>query len=174
MRVLVATDGSNCSYMAIESVCRRPWPDDTEFLVFSVADSPYLEYGLYPPPEGIIENVRRDLERVVNNAVETIQKQFPALSVKGRVEEGSVRYIIAEVARQWNADLIVIGSHGRRGLGKLLLGSIAEGVLHLSPCSVEIVREKQQGAKKQREQTQEDISDQSTGSKSLSSCDRVI
>jgi nucleotide-binding universal stress UspA family protein len=47
---------------------------------------------------------------------------------------------IIECAVAWNADLIVMGSHGRRGLDRLLLGSVAEAVMRHASCSVEIVR----------------------------------
>jgi nucleotide-binding universal stress UspA family protein len=44
-------------------------------------------------------------------------------------------------ARRWGADLIVVGTHGRRGLDRLLLGSVAEGISRTSPVSVLLVRE---------------------------------
>jgi nucleotide-binding universal stress UspA family protein len=48
---------------------------------------------------------------------------------------------IADEAGTWNADLVVIGSHGRRGLQRLLIGSGAEQVLRLSPVPVLLVRD---------------------------------
>jgi nucleotide-binding universal stress UspA family protein len=50
------------------------------------------------------------------------------------------RHAIVDAAREWPADLIVMGSHGRRGLDRLLLGSVAESVVRHAPCSVDIVR----------------------------------
>lgn len=47
---------------------------------------------------------------------------------------------IIDAAREWPADLIVLGSHGRRGFERLLLGSVAESVVRHAPCSVDIVR----------------------------------
>lgn len=54
-------------------------------------------------------------------------------------EEGNPKVKIVEVARQWEADLIVIATHGRRGLTRLLMGSVAETVLRNAPCPVLIV-----------------------------------
>jgi nucleotide-binding universal stress UspA family protein len=49
--------------------------------------------------------------------------------------------VICNVAKTWEADLIVVGSHGRKGLGELLLGSVSNYVMHHAPCSVLIVHE---------------------------------
>jgi len=47
---------------------------------------------------------------------------------------------IAQLARDWNADLLVIGTHGRRGVNRLLIGSVAERVVRMSPCPLLLVR----------------------------------
>jgi nucleotide-binding universal stress UspA family protein len=47
---------------------------------------------------------------------------------------------IIDLAKSWTADLIVMGSHGRTGVSRLFLGSVAEDVLKDAPCSVEIVK----------------------------------
>lgn len=53
---------------------------------------------------------------------------------------------VAQLASDLEADLVVVGTHGRRGLRRLLLGSVAEGVVRLAPCPVLVVRPKDQGA----------------------------
>jgi nucleotide-binding universal stress UspA family protein len=58
----------------------------------------------------------------------------------GVVRTGEARQQIIDYATEWPADLIVLGSHGRRGLNRFLLGSVSEGVVRHAPCSVEIVR----------------------------------
>jgi len=57
------------------------------------------------------------------------------------VVSGHAEGAILQAAREWKPDLIVLGSHGRRGLDRLLLGSVAEGVMRHAPCSVELVRQ---------------------------------
>jgi len=57
-----------------------------------------------------------------------------------RIHSWRVSDAIVEEARRWGADLIVTGTHGRRGLDRLLLGSVAEGVARASPVSVLLVR----------------------------------
>jgi nucleotide-binding universal stress UspA family protein len=51
-----------------------------------------------------------------------------------------VAHGVADAARDWKADLVVVGSHGRRGLGRVLLGSGAEDILRLAPVPVLVVR----------------------------------
>jgi nucleotide-binding universal stress UspA family protein len=56
------------------------------------------------------------------------------------LREGKPAREIVVVAKEWNADLVVIGTHGRSGLGRVLLGSTAEAVLRHAPCPVLAVR----------------------------------
>jgi universal stress protein A len=59
-----------------------------------------------------------------------------------RVELGDPRDVIPDVAEKLHADLIVMGTHGRRGIARLVLGSVAEDVSRRSPCPVLLVRMK--------------------------------
>jgi nucleotide-binding universal stress UspA family protein len=52
----------------------------------------------------------------------------------------SPKWRIIDDAKEWNADLVVVGSHGRRGLTRVLLGSVSEGVAMNAHCSVEVIR----------------------------------
>lgn len=52
----------------------------------------------------------------------------------------SPKTVILDEAEYWHADLIVVGSHGRRGLDRLLLGSVSEAVATYAHCSVEVIR----------------------------------
>jgi nucleotide-binding universal stress UspA family protein len=61
-------------------------------------------------------------------------------TVDTAVEVGDIRERIIDSAAEWGADLIVVGSHGRRGVQRFLLGSVAEFVARHAKCSVEIVR----------------------------------
>ncbi len=47
---------------------------------------------------------------------------------------------ILDVANEWHADMIILGSHGRSGLGRFLLGSVSDGVVRHAHCSVEVIR----------------------------------
>lgn len=64
------------------------------------------------------------------------------LKDESAVRDGHLRAAIVDEARKWRADLIVLGSHGRTGITRLLLGSVAQSVVSHAPCSVEVVRRK--------------------------------
>jgi nucleotide-binding universal stress UspA family protein len=66
------------------------------------------------------------------------------------VKKGNARRLILECEESWQPDLIVLGSHGRKGLGRLLLGSVAESVARHAKCSVQIVREPGIGSDRRR------------------------
>jgi nucleotide-binding universal stress UspA family protein len=64
---------------------------------------------------------------------------IPAATLQGTVRVGSPAHVILDVAREWDADLVVLGTHGRRGLPRFFLGSVAETVLRKAPCSALVI-----------------------------------
>lgn len=74
--------------------------------------------------------------------VTRIAKQLrgKGLKVSTSVVRGKPRSKIIDVASKWKADLIVLGSHGRRGFNRMLMGSVSEAVVRHAPCSVHVVR----------------------------------
>lgn len=65
------------------------------------------------------------------------------LTAETAVRYGDARSVIVDEAKEWDADLIVVGSHGYTGVIRWLLGSVAQSVVSHAPCSVEVVRKKQ-------------------------------
>jgi nucleotide-binding universal stress UspA family protein len=90
------------------------------------------------------EGTRRKAKNLVDDAATRLRAaRFEA---DGLVVEGDVSDALLDMAADWGADLIVLGSHGRRGLDRLLLGSVSEVVLRHTTCSVLIVRPPAAGA----------------------------
>jgi nucleotide-binding universal stress UspA family protein len=147
MKTLVAIDGSECSMRALEYIASRNWNDEDQFMVLNVVEPlpADLGLGIVPPPSipGSIEDkLYAESAEISGIAGARIQKALPKNLVEVRVASGIVAETICDSAASWNADLIVLGSHGRKGLTHFLLGSVAEEVLKKSPCSVEVVKEK--------------------------------
>jgi nucleotide-binding universal stress UspA family protein len=83
-----------------------------------------------------------EMKKPAQELVERIAKQLRSAGFKAEtaVEVGDVRERILDSASEWHADLIVLGSHGTRGIQRFLLGSVAEFVARHAKCSVQIIR----------------------------------
>jgi nucleotide-binding universal stress UspA family protein len=144
MKILLATDGSEFSAAAGRSVAERPWPEGSHVRVISVADL------VIPPMEPwyvdvrMTETLREEAMTRAHDAVLAAEKimRDARLDCGGMVLTGPAREAIIDEAKEWPADLIVVGSHGLRGITRLLIGSVAEAVAVHAHCSVEVIRER--------------------------------
>jgi nucleotide-binding universal stress UspA family protein len=144
MKILLATDGSECSKAAARSVASRPWPDGTSFRILSVVEP---SAPLFRPPyfshEAMEELRGKDIQRA-QEAVACAESIFDMAGLEASstvaVPAATPKELILSEAAEWDADLIVAGSHGRRGVNRLLLGSVSEAVALHAQCSVEIIR----------------------------------
>jgi nucleotide-binding universal stress UspA family protein len=136
MKVLLATDGSKFSQAATDAVISQCQPRGTEVKVLNVVDLPLMIPTLYAAE--FREEGLRQGEEVVRGAEQQLTKA--GYRVEAEVDEGDPKSKIVEDAARWNADLIVLGSHGRKGVDRFLMGSVSDAVSRHAPCSVQIVR----------------------------------
>lgn len=148
MKVLLAIDGSVHSQAAVAEVARGPWPTATEIRILTVIHS---AIPLLPDPAFVIaamhveeaEDLRQRAPMLVDKAAEQIGRGAGNVSIVTKVLEGVPHDAIVQEARDWGADLIVVGSHGYGRARRLLLGSVASAVVADAPCSVLVARTKQ-------------------------------
>lgn len=151
MRILVAIDGSECSTAAVRSVALRPWPAASQICLISVVplivpigETIPLGPVFYPPPE-VSDTLQKDFRGQAEEAVERGRRLLTEASIKPVGIEclpvGDPKQVILDEAKNWGADLIVVGSHGYRGVDRLMLGSVSEAVAMHAHCSVEVIRE---------------------------------
>ena len=150
MKILLATDGSDFSAAAAQSVANRPWPAGSQIRILSVAELPIFENpmgasslsAIYPAT--LLEELMESARKRAEDAVEDARKILLARSLKvldsKSVPIGDPRILLLDLAKEWKADLIVLGSHGRRGMDRILMGSVSESVAVHAHCSVEVVR----------------------------------
>jgi len=143
MRVLLAIDGSRFSDAAVEAVIAQTQAKGVEVRVLHVLEPPNLlvtrEMGGYDSAlEKTWEAERKQAEALVEKTAEKLRAKGWKASFA--VEEGDPKSKILETAKNWSADLIVLGSHGRKGLEHFMIGSVSETVARHAGCSVEIVR----------------------------------
>jgi len=144
LKILLATDGSECSKAAARSVAERPWPKGTEFRILSVVEP---SAPLFRPPyfshERMAELRGKDMERA-QDAVACTESILGGAGIEANstvaVPAATPKELILSEAAEWGADLIVVGSHGRRGVNRFLLGSVSEAIALHAQCSVEIIR----------------------------------
>jgi nucleotide-binding universal stress UspA family protein len=136
MRILLAIDDSKFSEAATQAVIAQYRPQGTQVKVLNVVDLaipiPTSDAGWFRQ-----ESLRRGQELVLRAGQ---RLNGAGYAVQTAVEEGDPKSKIIDQATEWNAELIVVGSHGRKGMDRFLMGSVAESVSRHAPCSVEIVR----------------------------------
>lgn len=147
MKILLATDGSKHSESALETLLTHYKPAETEVLVLNAVESLKLmpiSYGFGVGPVlahdyiALGKQWRKEGENLVLQISQRLQAA--GFKVATHVEEGDARQVILDSAKSWQPDLILLGSHGKTGLDRLLLGSVSEAVARGAPCSVQIVR----------------------------------
>ena len=136
MRILLAVDGSKFSVAATQAILTQHQPQGTEVKVLHVVDLALPIPTLYAA--GFRQESLKRGEELVRQARQRLAEA--GYKVLTAVEEGDPKSKIVEDAARWNADLIMIGSHGRRGLDRFLMGSVSEAVARHAHCSVQIVR----------------------------------
>jgi nucleotide-binding universal stress UspA family protein len=148
MNVLLAIDESTCSEAAVDAVIAQFRPSDIDVRIVHVIVWPQdlstaWGYAEGPTAAESVLHGRRELHRrgreLLARAVDRLRHaDFRATP---KLVEGSPRQVIVDMAANWPADTIVIGSHGRTGIQRVLLGSVSSGVVRHATCSVLVVRE---------------------------------
>ena len=141
-RILVAIDGSKTSNVALQEAVKLAKDHDSQIrllhvvdltMAYSAVEAPYIfEYRKAMEEEG--KKVLADCAALPRSA----RVQFDSKCVVTFAEH--VYDVIEEEAAQWPADLVVIGTHGRRGIRRLLLGSVAEGLTRISSKPILLIR----------------------------------
>jgi nucleotide-binding universal stress UspA family protein len=150
MKILLSTDDSDYSVQALKSVANRPWPDGTVIKVLSVEELIVLDGQIagFPLssvyPQSLLEELTTQARDRASSAVKAARESLQHTGMKVLDDQakqlGEPRAVILDTAKTWGADLIVLGSHGRRGIDRFLLGSVSEAVAIHAHCSVEVIR----------------------------------
>ncbi len=153
MKLLIGYDGSECANAALDDLDRAGLPEVAEVVILCVADV------FLPPSSGLTEEpnptwltvginqARAQVTEAVQEAHATaerarsrIQSNHESWRIHADACADSPGWGIVKKARQWQADLVIVGAHGHSGMLGLFLGSISQRVLHDSPCSVRVGR----------------------------------
>lgn len=142
-RILIAVDGSPTSNAGLEEALKLAKDQGATVGLLHVVD----ELGIVSAPEGLInsgamiEVLRQGGEQIMRRVAALVRKR--GFAPETRVVEAigtRVADVIVKHAKRWRADLIVMGTHGRRGINRMFMGSDAELVVRTAPVPVLLVR----------------------------------
>jgi universal stress protein A len=138
--ILHPTDFSSSADGAFQVACSLAQQYRARVLVVHVAVPPVVGYGTAtaPSPEGDWNALERQLLEV--------RPKDESVPVEHRLVLGTPAAEIIRIAGDVHAGLIVMGTHGRTGLSRVLMGSVAEEVVRKAPCSVLVARTQQDAA----------------------------
>jgi nucleotide-binding universal stress UspA family protein len=143
MKILLAIDDSKFSEAATHAVLRHMRPEQTELYILHVVAPteayPSISYAVHA------HDIEEAQQKLLKHGQELVARAEPLLGKLGfkvypAVESGDPGPTIVAFAAKQQCDLIVVGSHGRKGLDRLVMGSVAEFVARHASCPVEIVR----------------------------------
>ncbi|WP_313691135.1 universal stress protein [Halorarum halobium] len=136
-RILVAFDGTEQSAAALEYAAEE-WPD-AELVLLTVIDP---SEGSFSAGRGVPSGSEEWYETMKTRAEGTLADGAALVDrdVETVTEVGGPAGAIVDYAEEADVDVVVVGSHGRRGISRMVLGSVAEQVVRTSPVPVLVVR----------------------------------
>lgn len=144
--ILLALNDSEHSRHLVDHALSLPWPEGTKFRCLHVVHELTVD-ALLDPDTGFATTLARHYDEQlftekqwVHDYADGINEAFGAKVAEAEVVLGDPREKLLEISEQWPADLIMLDSHGRRGLEKLVLGSVSEAVATHAKCAVEVTR----------------------------------
>lgn len=149
--ILVGTDFSDLSDEALRTAALYAKTFASRVLVAHVFDpTPNVPPIVWSRPDLLDDSIRAEIEEAIR---ETLNRKISSLfqdvpEVEPRVcRHPSAGRALCEIAEDEGADLLILGSHGRSGLSRVFLGSVAEKVVRHAPCPVLVVRERRKDGK---------------------------
>lgn len=140
-KILVPLDGSKGSQQALDVALNLAKAEKGEVVVCSIVD-PILVVGTTPPSPAIdllLTDRENEARHLIDDAVEKARRA--GVRARGEMHLGVPFDEILSLANRAKVHAIVMGTHGRSGVTRVLLGSVAETVLRGAPCPVIVVRE---------------------------------
>ena len=145
-RILVPVDGSSTSNAGLREAIRLAQGQGAALQLVHVADQHFITtMGMESAMvvDDLLADVVKAGKRILHNAEQVVRKAgLEPTSVMLETLTGPAADPIVRQAKKWNADLIVIGTHGRTGIARFVLGSVASRVVSHAACPVLTVRGK--------------------------------
>ncbi len=149
MKILIGIDDSPHSNAALDWVKQMRWPQGTHFVLASAIPSEVMPYALRVPGATFVDpelgdgrvKAHQDLLARVEHELEDA-----GLETTVRITHGDPREVLVHTAETERVDLAIVGSRGRTGVPRLLMGSVASHVVTHAPCSVLVIKQPRENA----------------------------
>ncbi len=141
-RIMVAVDGSATSERGLKEAIGFAADQKAKLAIVHVVDI-VVVFGAGQFPGTYVEATRELARNIIARARETARTAGIDAEIQSPeivTSDYHVGDTIAGLAGDWNADLLVVGTHGRRGFSRMLLGSVAERIVRMAPCPLLLVR----------------------------------
>ncbi len=143
-KIMLAIDGSEISHSLVKEIVKLTKNEDVHLRIIHVLDNSFVYYGgedfdylsfidaCRKEGQNILDKFEKEISSHSSIKVETFLLELEPF--QKRVSE-----VIVEAAKEWPADLLVIGTHGRRGFSRLFLGSVADNITRISTTPILLI-----------------------------------
>jgi nucleotide-binding universal stress UspA family protein len=141
-RIMAAIDGSETAARGLQEAIRLAKDQKAKLAIVHVIDL-VVVFGAGQFPGPYVEATRDVARSTIDQARKSAQAagiEPEVLSPEIVTTDYRVADTIAQAALDWKADLLVVGTHGRRGMSRLLVGSVAENIVRVAPCPLLLIR----------------------------------
>ena len=139
-KILCALDLSQHSALVAEYAVALAKAFDAEITAVYAAPALTQYVGFHVPPSSIENFVGEIITGAEKTMEEFVAEHFAGVKAKGIVVNGYAAEVVLSQAEEMGADLIIMGTHGRKGIDRILFGSVAEKVVKSSPIPVMTIR----------------------------------
>lgn len=145
-RILVAIDSSETAKKALDEAIRLAKALNAELAIFHALDEgPLAQHALGIGTYIDADKVKAEMRKMAQSLLDTALASAKSGGIEATIqmsesEKRRTAELIADAARHWNADLVIVGTHGRHGVERLLVGSVAENLTRLATTSLLMVR----------------------------------
>jgi nucleotide-binding universal stress UspA family protein len=144
MNVLVGVDDLIYGSAIVDFLANHVWAPNTVFKLLHVCEHvrldelPVLAYGIEGGPSELAAMRRKDAAKLLASVAEMLKDKVCG-TIETQVLMGTAKDGLIHLAETWPADLLVLGSHGRSGISRFLLGGVSLSVMPQCPCSIMVV-----------------------------------
>lgn len=150
--ILYPTDFSESSEQAFRLACALARDYGARLVALHVVPPPTVVYA-----EGVVPPEPEEYLQAMGEKLRQLKPRDPKLPLEHRLLQGDPAAEILRVAEETGCDVIVLGTHGRTGLARLLMGSVAEQVVRRAPCPVVAVKTRQAETKAAEAGTRDEV-----------------